>query len=83
MTSQECIQRKTDTDTEIALGFILTELRKGKWRIIIVDALLPHKLVWNSLMLLQTSEIMSSVNVLATEVCTGAIGSPYLNAITR
>ena len=37
MTSQECIQRKTDTDTEIALGFILTELRKGKWRIIIVE----------------------------------------------
>ena len=70
MTSQECIQRKTDTDTEIALGFILTELRKGKWRIIIVDALLPHKLVWKSLMFLQTSEIMSqkqtNVTVLAT-----------------
>ena len=40
MTVQECIQRMTDTDTKSALGFILIGLRKGKWRMSIVEVIL-------------------------------------------
>ena len=41
------------------IGFYTSVWRKGKWRDIIVDALLPHKLILNSLMLLKTSETKS------------------------
>ena len=45
MTSQECIQRKTDTKQETALGFILACGESESVSSWIVDALLLHKLL--------------------------------------
>ena len=75
MTSQECIQRKTDTDTEIALGFILTELRKGKWRIIIVEEanqVSTQKLVGAAAMVLQLAAQCTQCSWLRRQSATGA-----------
>ena len=43
------------------IGFYTSYCRKGKWRDSIVDALLPHKLLFNSLMLLNIARIANAV----------------------
>ena len=57
MTSQECIQRKTDKDWHESQA-LYSSRRKGKWRDI-VDAPSPQKLIFDGLMSSQISEIES------------------------
>ena len=59
MTSQECIQRKTDKDWQESQAFILVSWKRESEGLDIVDAPSPQKLIFDGLMSSQISEIES------------------------